>query len=237
MKQSLLIIAVCFIANPNYGQQLSQNRWKETERTTIKGKNISYTDTFYIQRPNDDEILLRKGAFMYKGKVEKHKIEMGYTSYSILKNTKDVLTIKDDQYIHTFTKDYLDQSAKDAAQKKAEIDLPPKPVPDIDHELLSGKWLAYKRTGRDGPLAAVDYKVLIKTLTFDTPQDEGYHGFITTDYIGGNAIYSIKNSRNQYLIVDDENQEEHKITVWRLTPDELVIEDENKIIYYMKRFN
>ncbi len=231
----LLLLSLSFFQLD--AQQLATERWKEITRRTLKGsKEVSFEDTLYLQRPNQQEILLRKGAFMYKGKVDKKKLDMGYITYSIVKDNDEEIQIQDNDYIHVFKKDQKDQSASDAAAKQKEIDLPAEPVKDINYTLLAGEWEAYKRTGKNGPLLKIDYQTLIKTLVFSSEPKDGYYGYITTNFIGGNVLYSIKGKEGSNLLTDNNIHKEARIKVWKLDDQELILEDENGILYYMKRF-
>lgn len=239
MKQTLYFTILLSVAglNPLCAQEQSANRWKETSRTSLREKKVSYTDTLYLQMLNKEEANLRKGSFQYKGKIDKKIFDLGYITYKVLKNKEEEIQLQDDEFIHIFTREAKDKSAVDAQSKMAAIELPANPVKDLDPELLNGDWEAYKRSGKNGPLEKVDYKTLIKTLSFNKEKTEGGYGKLTTNFIGGAALYTIKETKAPSLVVEDADGKEHLIKVWKLSEEELIIEDEYGIIYYMKRFH
>ena len=236
MKKAIFALVITGVCGTLNAQETLSDRWKETKRTDLSNKAVSYTDTLRLSDVSKDEMNIRRGAFQYKGQISNDLFEVGDLQYGIMKNDKEEIQLRDEEFIHIFTREKKDVSAADAVASKANIDLPATPVETIDKNMLNGNWEAYKRSSRSGPLAKVDYKTLIKTLTFDMQKPDNYYGAVTTNFIGGEALYSIKDIKAADLVTDDKNKKEHLIKVWRLTLDELVIEDENGIVYYMKHF-
>lgn len=236
MKQILLILCTACSCGRLCAQETLSDRWKETQRLDLKKKAVAYTDTLRISGITKDEMNIRKGAFQYKGKIENDVLDLGYLTYGIMKNNQTEVQLRDEEFIHIFTREKKDMSAADASAGKANIDLPAAPVREISPEMLKGDWEAYKRSNRSGPVAKVDYKTLIKTLSFSPQKTKDYYGAITTDFIGGNALYHIKDTKAPALLLEDKDKKEHTVKVWRLTAEELVIEDEAGVVYYMKHF-
>lgn len=237
MKKTLLTLFTLMAVSISLkAQEHLSDRWKETQRLDLKKKAVSYADTLRLSDVTQDAMNVRKGAFQYKGSIANDVLDVGYLIYQIMKFTKEEIWLRDEENIHVFTRESKDMSAADASIKKAGIDLPASPVSNIDHQLLKGNWEAYKRSGRNGPLEKVNYKTLLKTLSFELQKPEDYYGSITTNFIGGDVLYYIKGTVAPNLVVDDKDKKEHLIKVWKLTSEELVIEDENGIIYYMKHF-
>ena len=237
IKSLITLLSVSTLAfNFAAAQEFSDVRWKETSRTDQRKKSVTYTDTFYLNSVSKSEMNLRRGSFIYKGKLEGRILQLGHIAYIVLKNTTEEIHLQDEDFIHIFTREIKDQSAADASKKIAAINLPEKPVSEIKHELLNGDWESYKRASKKGPLEKIDYKTLIKTLSFGLQKPEDYHGSITTTFVGGQALYYIRETKGANLVVDDKEKKEHLIKVWKLTEEELIIEDENEIVYYMKHF-
>jgi hypothetical protein len=236
MKKIIFAFAVIGTCSTLNAQEALSDRWKETKRTDLTNKAVSYTDTLRLSDVSKDGMNIRRGAFQYKGQISNDLFEVGDLQFGIMKNDKEEIQLRDEEFIHFFTREKKDMSATDAVASKANIDLPATPVAVIDKSMLNGNWEAYKRSSRSGPLSKIDYKTLIKTLTFDTQKPGNYYGSVTTNFIGGEALYFIKDINASDLVADDKNKKEHLIKVWRLTPEELVIEDENGIVYYMKHF-
>lgn len=216
-------------------QQNLSNRWKETQRLDLDKKPVTYSDTMRLLDVNKESMSLRAGSFMYKGTISNDLLDFGHLTFGIMKNNQNEIRLRDEEYIHIFSREAKDMSAADAAIKKEAIDLPAKPVDDVSKALLIGDWKVYKRKGKNGPLPKIDYKTLITDLSVQEQNPE--------DHIGGiragatiEPLYLIMRSEGSDLIVIDAEKKEHRIKVWRLTKEELVIEDENGIIYYMKQF-
>lgn len=217
-------------------QEQSADRWKETRRLDHKKKEQGFTDTLRLSGVNKQSMMLRKGAFQYKGEVNNDVLDLGYTNMHIIKNTSEEIQLGDEDYIHIFSREQKDLSAADAVVKKNEIDLPEKPVQEVRLPWLYGSWNAYKRTGKNGPLQKLDYKKLITGLTVTEQKDkEGYMGTVVA---GGSApLYLVRECQGSTIrLTDPADQSVHSLTVWRQSADELVVEDEYGIIYYMKHF-
>lgn len=236
MKEIIFAIAIACSSNLINAQEILSDRWKEIKRMDLSNKAVSYTDTLRLSDITKDGMNIRKGSFSYKGQISNDVLDVGDLQFGIMKNNKEEIQLRDEEFIYVFAREKKDMSAADATASKANIDLPAAPVMTIDMNILNGNWEAYKRSSRSGPLSKVDYKTLIKTLTFDMQKPGNYYGSITTNFIGGDVLYFIKDIKASDLVAEDKNKKEHLIKVWRLTVDELVIEDENGIVYYMKHF-
>lgn len=238
MKQqlytALLGLTSLALSSPIMAQDALSNRWKESRRLDLHQKEVSFTDTFYLNDVTAKSLYLRKGAFQYKGTINKRTVDLGYITLSIEKRTDNEIQLKDDQFIHIFTRQLKEQSAADAALKKTEIALPATPVQQISLPMISGKWEAYKREGKDGPLPKVDYTTLITRVIVTGKDSIGHYGQVYTNK--ALPAYQITAIQDSNIIAMDKNNAIRRFTVWRLSPDELVLEDENHIVYYMKHF-
>ncbi len=218
-------------------QEHSDLRWKETERRQVKGQApVPYKDTFFLQFINVEEIQLRKGAFAYKGLLKGELIDMGNITYKVLKRDHKVLHLEDGDQVHIFTPDVKDLSAADAAVKMAGIKLPETPVQHIEFKDLQGTWSAYKRTGRDGPLAKLDTKGMIQSLSCMEKAGQVPSCTLYATEVNGQLLYTIKDIRSPYLIVEDTQGIIHELTVWKLDPRELILEDHKGILYFMRPY-
>ncbi len=233
MKQ-ILTTTLLFLSSGFYLQAQSQlsDRWKETQRLDLDKKPVTYSDTMRLLDVNKESMSLRKGSFMYKGTISNDLLDFGHLTFGIMKNTKEEIRLRDEEFIHVFSREAKDMSAADAAAKKEAIDLPSKPVDRIELTTLYGIWDVYKRQGRNGPLPKVDYNTLITRLSIPQGNAGGNLGTAST----GGQQYQVREAKGSNLIIADKDQKEHLLKVWRLSKEELVIEDENNIIYYMKHF-
>lgn len=235
MKAFYAIFLLTLSALPAPAQQTASDRWKETQRLDLKQKAVGYTDTLRLSEVTKSSLNMRKGAFQYKGTIHNNMLDMGYTNLGIDKDTRDEIRLRDEEFIHVFTREAKDLSAADAAASKEAIDLPAQPVKEIDTALLRGRWEVYKRKGKNGPLAKIDYNTLIKGLSSGQQDPAGTMGSISGGQ-GSGPLFTIKKAEGSDLVVTDEAQKEHRLKVWRLSDAELVIEDEAGILYYMKHF-
>jgi hypothetical protein len=236
MKYALLCLS-CIISLHSTGQESPgiSTRWIETSRQDASGKTIPYQDTLFLQKSAPSEISIRKGSFMYKGEVKGKMLELGHISYKIEKNNDKEIRLKDEDVLHIFTKAVKDTSAMDAIVRMPAIALPAAPVSALDPAVLQGEWEAYKRSGKNGPLTNIDYSKLIKAMSFYPEPKEGNLGSVYITVKSNHPLYQVREIKAPYLAVADEEHKMHKLTVWKSDKEELIIEDEAGIIYYMKR--
>ncbi len=217
-----------------WAQDNLSDRWKETQRLDLNKKPVSYTDTLRLLQVTKESMSIRKGAFLYKGTISNDLLDFGYLTFGIVKNSKEEIRLRDEEFFHIFSREAKDMSAADAAAKKQAIDLPDKPVDNISMPMLTGIWQVYKRSSRNGPLPKVDYATLITGLSIFEHNPEAHIGSVSAG--SKEPLFLIKEIKAPDLIVTDTTQKEHRLKVWRLSQEELVIEDENSIIYYLKHF-
>lgn len=79
----------------------------------------------------------------------------------------------------------------------------------------------------------MNYGMMIKTVSFMASISQNGYDYVLTD---NGTKFSIKAFKDSNIIVTDDNKTEHLIIVWKLTKEELIIEDENGLLYYMKQF-
>jgi len=231
MKPGILtLVATCIVAVAA-AQPVLSDRWKETRRLDLRNKPVPYTDTMKLQHVSKEGMDMVRGSFLYKGRISNDVLEIGDLTFGIVKNTGEEIRLQDEESIHIFSREI-----KDTATVKLSLDLPPAPVAQIDKQLLKGDWEAYKRANRKGPAEKVDYGRLLKTLSFSEEKSGGYYGSAATDHVHGNLLYHIKDIQASQLIAEDKAGQEQKLTVWKLSAAELVLEDGNGVIYYMKHF-
>jgi hypothetical protein len=235
MKALMFTFVIISAGTMLHAQENLSDRWKETGRLDLSGKPVTYTDTLRLLHVTKETMEIRKGSFAYKGEIMNDVVQVGDMMYGLMKNDPKEIHLRDEEFTHVFTREVKDMTASDAAVSKLNVDLPSSPVTSIDKNLLKGKWEAYKRSNRNGP-AKVDYKTLIKTLTWNDQKNGDYYGAATIDFVGGNTVYYLKDAQAGNIIAEDKDKKEQKLKVWRLTADELVIEDGAGLVYYMKHF-
>jgi hypothetical protein len=161
-------------------------------------------------------------------------LEIGDEQYQVIKQTETEISIGDTDYIHIFARQLKDQTSADASASINERTLPSKPVTSIDTMLLNGNWEAYSRKRKDGQPGKINYNTLLKTVSFHSNIIQHSYGIVTVN--NGASVFSIKALKDADIIITDNNNKEHRIIVWKLSKNELIIEDEESILYYMKQF-
>lgn len=235
MKQQIFMLLLLLSAGFSLSAQDNlSDRWKETQRLDLNKKPVSYTDTLRLLQVTKESMSIRKGSFLYKGTISNDLLDFGYLTFGIVKNNKEEIRLRDEEFFHIFSREAKDMSAADAATKKQGIDLPAKPVDNISLPILTGIWEVYKRNSRNGPLPQVNYATLITGLSVFEHNPDAPIGSVSAG--GKEPLYLIKEIKGSDLIVTDTAQKEHRLKVWRLSKEELVIEDESSIIYYLKHF-
>ncbi len=217
-------------------QEYSPNRWKETQRlNSINQKDIAYTDTLFLTYNGGEEMGIRKGGFVYNGKVSQNKLNLGHIAFDVLSNTANEIKLAKDSNIHIFTRVLLDKSASDAPAKIKENVLPTNVVSSIDFNLLKGEWEAYKRVSRSGPLPKVDFNLLIKKAIFyDGVQNEISGVFYATTK--ENYLYAVTQSENGTLISNTKEGKTIVLKVFLADGKELIVEDQYGVLYFMRKF-
>lgn len=234
MRLSLLCLLLLCTTTLLAQEQLS-DRWKETQRLDKNKKNIPYTDTMRLLNVSKESMHLRKGSFLYKGEISNDLLDFGYEQYGIMRQTKEEIRLRDENYIHIFSREARDLSAADAAERRKAMMLPEQPVDSISRQLLSGIWEVYKREGKNGPLTNPDYSTMITRVTVASDNGELRWGSINGG-LSQEILYTISGASGPDLLIRDTAQQEQRIKVWRLSKEELVLEDARGIIYYLKHF-
>lgn len=238
MKQIITVFFIFYVSILSIYAQQQSVRWKETERRGMDDKPMQYTDTFYLQISDTREWMMRRGSFMYKGTVNKRRLEFPDRIYKILHNDNTEIQLEDEDHVlSVFTPDAKDNSAGDAAQFAKQNELPEAAAVNIDRSLLNGKWAAYKRSTRDGkPMQDIDYNSLVRSMEiYDMPDGKGNIGaaFNSAGMMGEPSFYiiSIENSLISYK---DRQGNTHSMKILRSDNKELVAEGDNRVIYYFR---
>lgn len=229
LLSSLLLLSFSVNAQPEYSE-----RWKEVKRTDRNDKPVAFDDTMHLNNVTKTSLKMRRGSFEYPGIISNDLLEVGEDQYQVIKQDETTIHIGDETYIHVFARQPKDRSAADASASLIDRTMPAKPVNTIDAALLTGEWEAYNRKRKDGGKGKINYKTLIKTISFRADAPENNRGFVSAN--NGTGKYAIKALKGGEIIITDEKGAQHHITVWKLTKDELILEDEDGILYFMKQF-
>lgn len=233
LKKKILLSLLFFPLFIN-AQEKYSGRWKEVKRTDRQDKPVAYSDTMLLNNVTKESLKMRRGSFEYSGIISNDLLEIGEEQYQIIKQSETEIRIGDEDYIHILTRELKDQSAADATASVNEKKLPAKPVNSIDTALLKGEWEAYNRKRKDGQPGKINYKTLLKTISFHPYLMQ--HGYGTVTMHSGTSKYMIKALKGPEIIITEDAEKEHHIIVWKLTKEELIVEDEDGILYFMKQF-
>lgn len=222
----LLALSVAVFAQNNYN-----DRWKETQRTDRKKTPVAFKDTMQITNITKDSLKIRRGAFLYPGTINNDLLDMGYEQYQIIKLSANELIIDDQDYIHIFSKEAVNASSAIISKSMEEMATPLKPVTSIDTALLKGTWQPYSKKKKDGSAGNIDYKTLIRSINFTGHNAQNKYGTVFAA-----SESSIESLQGSFILLKDDANKASKLTVYKISKDELILEDENGIIYYMKQF-
>lgn len=233
MKLRKILIGCLLLCNVYANAQDAPltNRWKETQRLNLKEKSVTYTDTLHILKIEKNEVSLRDNGFLYKAKIEKDKLDFLYRSFKIVKNNDKEIRLKDEEYIYVFSREAKDMSAADAPSGATRLAIPSTPVNNLNLEEIEGKWKAYKRENRNGPSNQISVKKMITSFSFDSSDSEVV--------LNGNESNAFKlvSEPNGVLKLTNQEAQVRTFIVWKLDSDELILEDEDNIVYFLKKFD
>ncbi len=231
-----ITIIIAFTGKRLLAQEYSPNRWKETQRLQDKDKKeIAYTDTLFLTYSGGEDIGIRKGGFVYNGKIIKNKLSLGYLEFDVLSKKEDEITLAADGNIHIFTRVLLDKSAADAYVKLKENELPTTVISAIDQDLLKGEWEAYRRVSRNGPMSQTDFKLLIKKAVFFDESQGGKLGLLYSTS-PEDCLYAVTAIEGGTLATQTGAGETVALKVFKADGKELIIEDQHGVLYFMRKF-
>jgi len=232
--RTLTIPCLLLLSCGVYGQDYS-GRWKETARIDRQNKPVTFTDTMRLAEVTKDSLKIRRGSFLYPGAIYNDLLDMTYTQYQVIRMSPSEIKLGDESYIYTFSKELPNPASSTISAGMQDAALPAAPVSRIDISLLKGEWQAYSRKKKDGSPQKINYKTLLKSASFNN-NDGQLTGIVNAQSGEGTPLYTVKKTEGSHIVVSDTGNKEHLLTVWKLTKDELVIEDEDGFLYYMKQF-
>lgn len=173
MKNSIIVLFL-FASFTAFAQKDAfSGLWKEVARTTDKGKTIDFADTIKMNfLPGQEYTWMKKNGFIWRGtyKVENGMLDLGSRAFTIIKNTKNKLVLKDEEAIYEFA------PYQEAALAKLPPDATPLPVTSLAQ--MVGKWDVYKRTS-SVTQQKIDYTTQVKNISiFDQKDDAGNYGYV-----------------------------------------------------------
>ena len=217
-----------------FAQMNPSDRWKETKRTDRKNTVVSFKDTMQITGITKDSLKMRRGAFLYPGVISNDLLDMGYDQYQIIKMDANEIRIGDQDYIHILYKEAKDTSANGIVRSMQAMATTLKPVNSIDTTLLKGAWQPYSKKKKDASSTApINYKTLITKLTFSGKNVQNNYGSVS---MGSGETCIIESVQGSSLFLKDNTNQSTKLIFYKISKDEVIMEDASGILYYMKQF-
>ncbi len=174
-----------------------------------------------------------KGSFVYNGVVTNDLLDMGYQQFQIIKLSGDEIKIGDDDYIHVLKPFTIASVSAQITEDLKTMSFPSEPVTSMDTALLKGIWEPYKKERKKGTIGKINYKALLKKIDFD---NKSLNQIIGVAFIGNNISYQIMEMKNGKFTAKESNGNTHLFTIWRINTEEIILEDEDGMIYFLKQF-
>lgn len=233
MKSLTLIILLIFInVNASQSQEYSPNRWKETSRLNERNEEVDYKDTVFMLTTDRNLFDIVIGGYAYRGTVDGDSLNVKKRTFQMISNEPDEVRLRFKNLTHVFTRELKDYVAADAEAFAEKNNIPDEPAKKINAGKLNGVWLVYKKQVRDGVNVDIKTVQYLKRLDlYRTPQ-KGAKGSLVTATNLAMKVKSIKGSSVHYLNTFNQT---HILKILRQTANEILLEDEQHIIYFLKK--
>jgi len=226
-----LLLAIIFFAplfSIAQSNSLSGN-WKEVHRETINGKHVNFSDTIKIGFLTGNEYTwMKKGGFIYRGtyKIENGALDMGSRYFTIVKQTRNRLVIKDDEAIYEFMPYTLPAKSRLPQEKE--------PMMVTNTSQMTGTWKVFKGTS-SATIKELDLGNRIKTvIIFDSPDATGYIGSVSGgEDPKGSPSWFISKFENGTIYCGGKSNRSFNAA---MTDDELILREGSQT-FFLKQFN
>lgn len=230
----LFIISIVITSSASLdAQEYAPLRWKETGRLNENQQAVPYTDTVFLNTEDREVMDLVIGGYAYRGKVKNDSLDIKKRIFLVLSNTPEEIRLKFDKLSHIFTRELKGTIGADAPEFAAQNKIPEVALKKVNTKLLTGNWLVYKKTLREGFSIDIKQAQYIKKLEFFKQTRKGYRGILTTATNLTMKVRSLKGSdikyRNTFNVV-------MTLKVLRQNAGELLLEDEQHMVYFLKKY-
>jgi hypothetical protein len=230
---SLILFVLSTTTTSSYAQEQWSNRWKESSRKDEKGKAIAFTDTMMLTTTDQVSVSIRKGnGFQYNGTVEGDMLDLGGKEYTVKKMNKETIILSDEMATYTLMREKKNMEHANAAKNIAENKAPDKPLLQVDFKMLVGKWTVYKRENKGTAPARINYNTQLNIVNINSETDMQF--FASKSNQSPYVTYQ-KFERGTLTMITT-GQETKNFTILKATADEIIIEDADNMLYFLKRF-
>ncbi len=234
MQRFFTVLTLCTLTTLQSAsaQEYSPNRWKETTRYNPFDQEVDYTDTVFLNTFDRQTIDLVIGGYAYRGTVEGDSLDVKKRTFEVVKNDPEEIRLKFRKLTHIFTREPKGTAGADAEAFAAQNKVPDVPVKKINSKHLYGTWLVYKKTLREGVTADVHKIQYLKKLEIFRKAHKGAKGRLTS---ASNLEMPLKGWKGGALKFLTTLQQPRSLSVLKQSPAELLLEDENKVVYFLKK--
>lgn len=223
----LLILLTPFIGYS--GDKNIQGNWKEVSRKNVQKQTVNYKDTIFLEFLAGNEYIWQKsGGFIYRGtyKYEVNAIDIGMRYFTILSQSNNTLTLKDEGGIYEMQR--YTPAPNTPQAKRQEVYAPVNSI-----QQMAGHWSVYKRTSAN-KVESIDYTRQLKMVDFYPNMQNGKWGaFFATRDADNAPSWIVENYSNQTVYLNGKDQRQFRVL--KCEGGELIME-ENGVTYYFKQF-
>jgi len=231
MKALMLIPALAFFCSAAHAQEYSANRWKETSRLNENQEPVVYQDTVFMLTTDRQTFDVVIGGYAYRGTVDGDSLNVKKRTFQVISNEPGAVRLKFKKLTHVFTREYKGDVAADA-EKYADLNkIPDGPAKKVNAKKLNGNWQVYKKQVRDG--ASIDIKTAqyLRKIEIYAKPKKGAKGSVGVNTLNM-KLNSVQGATIKYTNTFNQSK---TLTILRQTADEILVEDEQHVIYFLKK--
>lgn len=235
MQRFFTVLTLCTLTTLNVAtaQEYSPNRWKETTRLNPFDQEADYTDTVWLNTFDRHTIDIVIGGYAYQGTVAGDSLDIKKRTFEVVKNDPEEIRLKFKKLTHIFTRELKGAAGADAEAFAAQNKIPDVPVKKINQKQLYGTWLVYKKPLRKERTSDVHKMQYLKKLEIFRKAQKGAKGRLTN---ASNLVMPVKGWKGKELKYRTTLQQTRSLSVLKQSPAELLLEDENKVVYFLKKY-
>ncbi len=236
LRSTAVLLALFTLNQASAQEEYSPNRWKETQRFNLKEEPVHYADTVFVNTTDRQAIDVVIGGYAYRGTVARDSLNIGSRTFHVVKNEEGELRLKYGKLIHVFTREPKGTIGADATDFAEQNRVPDAPLSKLNLKQLHGTWLVYKKNMREGADADVKnipyFKKLELYKTTGKGKQQGAKGHMI---VASNIAWKVAAIKGGEIGLLTTLNQPVTVKVLRHTPNELLIEDEYKVVYFLKK--
>ena len=227
LKALLTLFSALSISSIVSAQELSHNRWIETGRINQNKEDVHYSDTVFLVTEDRQIIDVIIGGYAYRGTIANDSLDVKKRTFYVVSNEPDEIKLKFAKLTHTFTRAPKGTVAADAAAFAERNKIPDAAAKKVNAKMLNGNWLVYKKTLREGTTVDVKTVQYLKALNIKAGK-----GTVTNSSNLSSKVKDIKSANIRYT---NNLSQVKTLKVLRQQQDEILLEDEQNIVYFLKK--